>query len=85
MLGEMVAGSPHAVLGALLVGRQAPRQEGGGLGVVPGPCPTIDVGDDGALRGIRHHHEMPALGVAGGRSLHRDLDALLDHVLRDRA
>jgi len=45
----------------------------------------VEAPEAGALVGVGHDDEVPALRVGAGRRLERDLDAALDHLRRDGA
>src|SRR5204862_132188 len=85
VLGQVGRGVEDArqLPGARIVGRElrAPRHLLAHVSVERAP---VERGEPGALLGIGHHHEVPALRVGAGRRLERDLDRALDERRLDR-
>src|SRR5438034_508338 len=79
VLGQVGRGVEDArqLPGARIVGRElgAPRHLLAHVGVERAP---VERGEPGALLGVGHHHEVPALRVGAGRRLNCDLDRPLD-------
>jgi hypothetical protein len=84
MLGEVIAGVPHAHE-AVWIRLVLPRtEELRRVRVIPRARHAVDVGERLPLRRVGDDDEVPALAGAGRRRLERQREALLDHGERHR-